>query len=184
MLNRWVEEELLDVLLKEGIGCIAFSPLAQGLLSEKYLRGLPESSRAAQGVFFSKTMLSERNLANVRALNEIARQRGQSLAQMAIAWVLRKPAVTSALIGASRWSQIEECLGALASCSKSIVTPWMAISTSGPPRRPSEPSRFVVPDQPRLGISSPLATAGRATKASSARLTCGYSAKPTISAAP
>jgi L-glyceraldehyde 3-phosphate reductase len=113
MLNRWVEDELLDVLVKEGMGCIAFSPLAQGLLTDKYVRGLPENSRAAQGVFFSKTMLSERNLANVRALNEIARQRGQSLAQMAIAWVLRKPALTSALVGASRWSQIEECLGAL-----------------------------------------------------------------------
>jgi L-glyceraldehyde 3-phosphate reductase len=113
MLNRWVEDELLDVLVTEGIGCIAFSPLAQGLLSNKYLRGLPDSSRAAQGGFFSKSMLSERNLANVRALNEIAQKRGQSLAQMAIAWVLRKPAVTSALIGASRWSQIEECLEAL-----------------------------------------------------------------------
>jgi L-glyceraldehyde 3-phosphate reductase len=113
MLNRWVEAELLDVLVKEGIGCIAFSPLAQGLLSDKYLRGLPDSSRAAQGVFFDKSMLSERNLANVRALDQIAQQRGQSLAQTAIAWVLRKPAVTSALIGASRWAQIEECIGAL-----------------------------------------------------------------------
>jgi L-glyceraldehyde 3-phosphate reductase len=117
MLNRWVEDELLDVLETQGIGCIAFSPLAQGLLSEKYLRGLPDSSRAAQGGFFSKSMLSERNLANVRALNQIARERGQTLAQMAIAWVLRKPVITSALIGASRWSQIEECLGALQNTS-------------------------------------------------------------------
>jgi L-glyceraldehyde 3-phosphate reductase len=117
MLNRWVEDELLDVLETQGIGCIAFSPLAQGLLSEKYLRGLPDSSRAAQGGFFSKSMLSERNLANVRALNQVARERGQTLAQMAIAWVLRKPVITSALIGASRWSQIEECLGALQNTS-------------------------------------------------------------------
>jgi L-glyceraldehyde 3-phosphate reductase len=113
MLNRWVEKELLDVLQAEGLGCIAFSPLAQGLLTTKYLNGLPPAARAAEDGSFRKTMLSERNLASVRALNEIARQRGQSLAQMAIAWVLRKPAITSALIGASRWSQIEECLGAL-----------------------------------------------------------------------
>jgi L-glyceraldehyde 3-phosphate reductase len=113
MLNRWVEKELLQTLDQEGVGCIAFSPLAQGLLTSKYLGGVPGESRAAQDGSFRKGMLSERNLANVRALNEIAQQRGQSLAQMAIAWVLRKPAVTSALIGASRWSQIEECLGAL-----------------------------------------------------------------------
>jgi L-glyceraldehyde 3-phosphate reductase len=113
MLNRWVERGLLDVLEAEGLGCIAFSPLAQGLLTTKYLGGLPQSSRAAQDGSFRRTMLTERNLANVRALNEIAQQRGQTLAQMAIAWVLRKPVVTSALIGASRWSQIEECLGAL-----------------------------------------------------------------------
>ena len=113
LLNRWVEQELLDVLEQEGIGCIAFSPLAQGLLTAKYLHGIPDGSRAVQNESFSKSMLSERNLASVRALNEIARQRGQSLAQMAIAWVLRKPAVTSALVGASSWPQIEECLGAL-----------------------------------------------------------------------
>jgi L-glyceraldehyde 3-phosphate reductase len=113
MLNRWVERGLLDVLQSEGIGCIAFSPLAQGLLTTKYLDGMPANSRAAENGSFRKTMLSEKNLASVRALNEIARQRGQSLAQMAVAWVLRKPAVTSALIGASRWAQIEECLGAL-----------------------------------------------------------------------
>src|SRR3569833_1267478 len=113
ILNRWVEKELLGVLEQEGVGCIAFSPLAQGLLSNKYLNGVPDDSRAAQGRFFSKTMLTESNLANVRALNAIAQRRGQTLAQMAIAWVLRKPAVTSALIGASRWSQIEDCLGAL-----------------------------------------------------------------------
>jgi L-glyceraldehyde 3-phosphate reductase len=113
ILNRWVEKELLGVLEQEGVGCIAFSPLAQGLLSNKYLKGIPENSRAAQEHFFSKSMLTEANIANVRALNAIAQRRGQSLAQMAIAWVLRKPVVTSALIGASRWEQIEDCLGAL-----------------------------------------------------------------------
>jgi len=113
ILNRWVEKELLSVLETEGVGCIAFSPLAQGLLSTKYLNGVPDDSRAAQNHFFNKSMLTEANLANVRALNAIAQRRGQSLAQMAIAWVLRKPAVTSALIGASRWQQIEDCLGAL-----------------------------------------------------------------------
>jgi L-glyceraldehyde 3-phosphate reductase len=113
MLNRWVEDGLLEVLEREGLGCIAFSPLAQGLLTTKYLKGVPENSRAAQDGSFRKSMLSEANLANVRALNQIAQQRGQSLAQMAIAWVLAKPPITSALIGASSWAQIEECLGAL-----------------------------------------------------------------------
>src|SRR5690242_20606449 len=113
ILNRWVEKELLGVLETEGVGCIAFSPLAQGLLSNKYLNGIPADSRAAQNHFFNKSMLTETNLANVRALNAVAQRRGQSLAQMAIAWVLRKPAVTSALIGASRWQQIADCLGAL-----------------------------------------------------------------------
>jgi L-glyceraldehyde 3-phosphate reductase len=115
MLNRWVEGGLLDVLEAEGIGCIAFSPLAQGLLTAKYLNGIPEASRAAQDGSFPKSMLSERNLENVRALNRIAAQRGQSLAQMALSWVLRKPVITSALIGASKFAQIEECLGALRS---------------------------------------------------------------------
>jgi len=113
MLNRWVENSLLDVLEQEGVGCIAFSPLAQGLLTTKYLHGVPASSRASHGGSFHKTMLSERNLSLVSSLDQIAQQRGQSLAQMALAWVLRKPPITSALIGASRWSQIEECLGAL-----------------------------------------------------------------------
>jgi L-glyceraldehyde 3-phosphate reductase len=113
LLNRWIEQGLLEVLEQEGLGCIVFSPLAQGLLTKKYLQGVPDSSRAALEGSFRKSMLTERNLANVRALDEIARERGQSLAQMAIAWVLRKPAVTSALIGASRWEQIEETLGAL-----------------------------------------------------------------------
>jgi L-glyceraldehyde 3-phosphate reductase len=113
LLNRWVEDGLLDVLGKEGIGCIAFSPLAQGLLSSRYLKGVPESSRAAQGGSFKPAMLAERNLAAIRGLDAIAQERGQTLAQMAIAWVLRNPVVTSALVGASRWSQIEESLGAL-----------------------------------------------------------------------
>jgi len=113
MLNRWVEGGLLDVLGEEGIGCIAFSPLAQGLLSSKYLKGVPESSRAAKGGSFRREHLSEENLGHVRALNAIAEGRGQSLAQMAIAWVLRNPRVTTALIGASSWGQIEESIGAL-----------------------------------------------------------------------
>jgi L-glyceraldehyde 3-phosphate reductase len=113
MLNRWVEGGLLDVLGDEGIGCIAFSPLAQGLLSDKYLQGVPETSRAAKGTSLKPTMLSEANLANIRALNKIAERRGQTLAQMAIAWVLRNPAVTSALIGASKWVQIEQALASL-----------------------------------------------------------------------
>jgi len=102
------------VLQEEGLGCIAFSPLAQGLLTTQYLRGgVPETSRAAENGSFQKTVVNERNVANVRALNAIAQERGQTLAQMAIAWVLRQPAITSALIGASRWEQIEDCLGAL-----------------------------------------------------------------------
>jgi L-glyceraldehyde 3-phosphate reductase len=113
LLNRWVENGLLDVLEQEGLGCIAFSPLAQGLLTAKYLDGIPDASRAAQDGSFPRAMLTEGNLGHVRALNEIARQRGQSLAQMALAWVLAKPAMTSALIGARSWPQIEECLGAL-----------------------------------------------------------------------
>jgi L-glyceraldehyde 3-phosphate reductase len=113
MLNRWVENGLLDVLQQEGLGCIAFSPLAQGLLTGKYLNGIPHSSRAAQNGSFGKNMLTEANLNNVRALARIAQLRGQGLAQMAIAWVLAKPAITSALIGARNWQQIEECLGAL-----------------------------------------------------------------------
>jgi L-glyceraldehyde 3-phosphate reductase len=113
MLNRWVEDELLGVLKQEGLGCIAFSPLAQGLLTSKYLKGFPTTSRAAEGGSFQKKMVNERNLENVRGLERIAQERGQSLAQMAISWVLRRPEVTSALVGASRWFQIGECLGAL-----------------------------------------------------------------------
>jgi L-glyceraldehyde 3-phosphate reductase len=113
MLNRWVEEGLLDVLEAEGVGCIAFSPLAQGLLTDRYLAGVPEGARASQGKSFSPDLLTEANLANVRALHAIAQRRGQSLAQMAIAWVLRDPRVTTALVGASSVAQLENSLTAL-----------------------------------------------------------------------
>lgn len=113
MLNRWIERGLLDVLKQEGLGCIAFSPLAQGLLTSKYLNGVPSSSRAAENRSFQTRVVNEQNLEYVRALDRIAHERGQSLAQMAISWVLRKPEITSALLGASRWAQVEECLGAL-----------------------------------------------------------------------
>ena len=109
MINRWVEQEgLLDVLEDEGIGSIAFSPLAQGMLTDKYLKGLPEGSRATQNKSLSTDLLSDDNIERIRALNEIARRRGQSLAQMAIAWVLRRGRVTTALIGASRPDQIRD----------------------------------------------------------------------------
>jgi L-glyceraldehyde 3-phosphate reductase len=113
MLNRWVEKELLDTLEELGVGCIAFSPLAQGLLTNKYLNGVPEKSRASDGVWFQKEFLSEDNLKRVRALNEIAKGRGQSLAQMAIAWVLRDKRITSALIGARNVEQLDNSLDAL-----------------------------------------------------------------------
>ncbi|MGH3423501.1 MAG: L-glyceraldehyde 3-phosphate reductase [Nocardioidaceae bacterium] len=114
MLNRWVEDGLLDTLGDEGAGCIAFSPLAQGVLTDKYLRGVPGDSRAAQDKSLGESMLSEDNLRHVRALDEIASRRGQTLAQMAIAWVLRDPRVTTALVGASSVAQLEDSLGALA----------------------------------------------------------------------
>jgi L-glyceraldehyde 3-phosphate reductase len=113
LLNRWIEDGLLDVLGEEGIGCIVFSPLAQGLLSDKYLNGIPEGSRAVTGDSFDQKMLADDNLARVRALNQIARDRGQTLAQMAVAWVLRDHRVTSALVGARNWSQLQDLLGAL-----------------------------------------------------------------------
>ena len=112
MLNRWVEEDLLDTLGYLGMGCIAFSPLAQGMLSSKYLDGVPEGSRASKGTSLSPDLITDEALANIRALNEIARDRGQTLAQMAIAWVLRHNVVTSALIGASKLSQIQESVAA------------------------------------------------------------------------
>jgi L-glyceraldehyde 3-phosphate reductase len=114
MLNRWIEKGLLDTLDELGVGCIAFSALAQGLLTNKYLKGVPENSRAtAQDSSFLKDFLSEENLKRVRALNEIAAGRGQSLAQMAIAWVLRDRRVTTALIGARNVEQLDNSLDAL-----------------------------------------------------------------------
>jgi L-glyceraldehyde 3-phosphate reductase len=113
LLNRWIEAELLDVLEDTGVGCIAFSPLAQGLLTDRYLGGIPEGSRASRNGSLSQRMLNEASLAKVRGLNAIAQQRGQSLAQMALAWTLRDPRVTSALIGASSVNQLEENLRAL-----------------------------------------------------------------------
>jgi L-glyceraldehyde 3-phosphate reductase len=113
MLNRWVEEGLLDTLQEEGIGCIPFSPLAQGLLTSKYLSGVPEDSRALHaGSFVKDRYLTDRNLTNIKELNKIAQNRGQSLAQMALAWVARQSAVTTVLIGASRPEQILENLKA------------------------------------------------------------------------
>ena len=113
MFNRWIEHGLLDVLGDAGAGCIAFAPLAQGMLTGRYLDGVPADSRAAQGKSLDPALLSEENLERIRALNEIAAERGQSLAQMAIAWTLRDPRVTSALIGASSVAQLEDSLGAL-----------------------------------------------------------------------
>jgi L-glyceraldehyde 3-phosphate reductase len=113
LVNRWIEDELLDVVGEEGVGCIVFSPLAQGLLTSRYLDGIPEGSRATKGTFFNPDWLTEENLAHIRALNEIARSRGQSLAQMAVAWVLRDDRVTSALIGASSVRQLDDNLAAL-----------------------------------------------------------------------
>jgi L-glyceraldehyde 3-phosphate reductase len=113
MLNRWIEPELLDVLAEERIGAIAFSPLAQGLLTDRYLDGIPPDSRAGRGGSFSRDLLSASNLANARGLREIARGRGQTLAQMALAWTLRDPRVASALIGASSVAQLDDNLAAI-----------------------------------------------------------------------
>ena len=114
LINRWVEDALLDTLEEEGVGCIVFSPLAQGMLSDKYLGGVPEGSRANKAGSFPKDrFLTEENLERIRALNEIAQGRGQTLAQMALAWVLRDARVTSALIGASSVEQIEENVGTI-----------------------------------------------------------------------
>jgi L-glyceraldehyde 3-phosphate reductase len=115
MINRWVEEDgLLDTVAELGIGTIVFSPLAQGMLTSKYLDGIPEGSRATQGKSLRQAFLNERTIENIRALDAIARRRGQTLAQMAIAWVLRGGRVTTALIGASRPEQVEDSVGALA----------------------------------------------------------------------
>lgn len=114
MFERWIEDGLLDVLRESGTGCIAYSPLAQGALTDKYLKGIPEGSRASRaGTTVGGRYLSEEKLAQIRSLNEIALERGQSLAQMALAWVLRKPEVTSVLIGASSTKQLEDNVAAL-----------------------------------------------------------------------
>jgi L-glyceraldehyde 3-phosphate reductase len=113
LLNRWIEPDLLDVLGREGVGAIVFSPLGQGMLTDRYLDGIPEDSRAAREGSLSKSMLSDENLERIRALNEIAQRRGQTLAQLALAWTLRDPRVTSTLIGASSVAQLEDNIGAL-----------------------------------------------------------------------
>ncbi len=113
MLNRWIEDGLLDVLADEGAGCICFSPLAQGMLTTRYLEGIPEGSRASRDDSLSPDLLTEQTLSKVRALNEVAARRGQSLAQLALAWTLRDPRMTSTLIGASSVAQLEENVAAL-----------------------------------------------------------------------
>lgn len=114
MINRWVERDGLKETLQElGVGSIAFTPLAQGMLTKKYLGGIPEGSRASQGKSLFPSMLTENAVANIRKLNEIAEGRGQTLAQMAIAWVLRGGGITTALIGASKLSQVLDCVGAI-----------------------------------------------------------------------
>ena len=113
MFNRWIENGLLDVLAAEGVGCIAFSALAQGLLTDRYLHGIPPGSRAARQGSLTANMLSEENLARVRSLHSFAERRGQSLAQMALAWALRDPRITSVLVGASSVTQLDQNLDAL-----------------------------------------------------------------------
>jgi L-glyceraldehyde 3-phosphate reductase len=113
MLNRWIEDELLDTLEGEGIGCIVFSPLAQGMLTDKYLRGIPAGSRASRDGSLSPGLITDEAVAKIRALNEIAARRGQTLAQMALAWTLRDPRVTSTLVGVSSVEQLETNVAAL-----------------------------------------------------------------------
>ncbi|HEX6679279.1 MAG TPA: L-glyceraldehyde 3-phosphate reductase [Gaiellaceae bacterium] len=113
MLNRWIEPELMDVLEEEGVGCIGFSPLAQGMLTDRYLDGVPAGSRASRPGSLSKDLLTEQALAKIQALNEIASRRGQTLAQMALAWTLRDPRMTSTLVGVSSVEQLESNLAAL-----------------------------------------------------------------------
>ncbi|HEX3567220.1 MAG TPA: L-glyceraldehyde 3-phosphate reductase [Acidimicrobiales bacterium] len=113
MLNRWIEERLLEVLGTEGVGCIAFSPLAQGMLTDRYLNGIPEGSRASERATLFPEMLTDENMGRVRALSSIAESRGQKLSQMALAWALRDPRVTSLVIGASSVAQLEENVAAL-----------------------------------------------------------------------
>jgi len=114
LLNRWIEPDLLDALEDEGMGCITFSPLAQGMLTDRYLNGIPEGSRASRNDSLSPDLLTEAAMAKVRALNEVAAGRGQTLAQMALAWTLRDPRITSTLIGASSVAQLEDNVGAIA----------------------------------------------------------------------
>ncbi|MDO8185385.1 L-glyceraldehyde 3-phosphate reductase [Conexibacter sp. JD483] len=113
LLNRWIEEDLLDVLGEEGVGSIVFTPLAQGMLTDRYLDGIPADSRAARNTSLDPNWLTEDTLRHIRALNEVAKRRGQSLAQMALAWTLRDPRVTSTLVGASSVAQLDDNLGAL-----------------------------------------------------------------------
>ncbi|WP_432844296.1 L-glyceraldehyde 3-phosphate reductase [Dactylosporangium sp. CA-092794] len=113
MLNRWIEDGLLDVLEREGIGCITFSPLAQGMLTDRYLHGVPQGSRASEHSSLAPEWLTDDNLAKIRALNDLAAARGQSLAQMALAWTLRDPRVTSTLIGVSSVAQLDDNVAAL-----------------------------------------------------------------------
>ena len=113
VLNRWIESELLETLSDIGVGCIAFSPLAQGMLTDKYLKGIPEGSRASKGTSLSPDLLTEKSLAHIRALNRLAKSRGQSLAQLALTWALRDERVTSVLIGASSVKQLEDSLAAV-----------------------------------------------------------------------
>src|SRR5262249_6180181 len=113
MLNRWIEPELLEECDRDGLGIIAFSPLGQGMLTDRYLNGIPSDSRAAKGRFLKRDFINERNMERIRGLNAIAERRGQTLAAMAIAWVLRDPRVTSALIGASSVEQLEANVAAL-----------------------------------------------------------------------
>ena len=113
LLNRWIEPDVLDVLGREGVGSIVFSPLAQGMLTDRYLDGIPEDSRAAQDKSLDRGFLTEENLDRIRSLNEIAQRRGQTLAQMAVAWVLRDPRITSALVGASSVRQLEDTVASL-----------------------------------------------------------------------
>ena len=113
MLNRWIEEDLLDVLGRSGVGCIAFSPLAQGMLTDRYLDGIPQDSRVAQNKSLDPSLLNDQNMTHVRALHKLAQRRGQTLAQLALAWALRDQRVTSVVIGASSVSQLEQNVGAL-----------------------------------------------------------------------
>ena len=113
MLNRWIEPELLDTLEEEGIGCIGFSPLAQGMLTDRYLDGIPEGSRASRPATLSPDLITDETMAKIRALNDLAAGRGQTLAQMALAWTLRDPRMTSTVMGASSIEQLEDNVGAL-----------------------------------------------------------------------